>query len=242
MNNGKIASEVLAVLEREPRINLHQYPIHVSYVNGVLTLEGETGNIAARKVALEVAASVPGVDGIVDRLRIVPAETMGDGAIRDHVCDGLMQEPAFYEYTVRALVKEAWETHREVVPEQSGIIDVEVSDGVVTLNGQVGSLSHKRLAGVLAWWVPGSTDVVNGLDVEPPEEDTDDEVTDAVRLVLEKDPFVNASQIKVSCRDFVVTLDGLVPKPLERGMAEDDAWFVFRVDKVINNIVVAELV
>jgi len=242
MHNEKIVSEVLAALEREPRINLHHYPIRVNYGDGVLTLEGETENIAARKVALEVAASVPGVDGIVDRLRIVPAETMGDGAVRDHICDGLIQEPAFREYTVRALVKDAWESLREAVPQQSGIIEVEVSDGVVILNGQVGSLSHKRLAGVLAWWVPGSTDVVNGLEVDPPEEDNDDEVTDAVRLVLEKDPFVNASQIMVSCRDFVVTLEGLVPKPLERGMAEDDAWFVFRVDKVINNIVVAEQV
>jgi hypothetical protein len=27
-----------------------------------------------------------------------------------------------------------------------------VRDGLVVLNGRVGSLSHKRLAGVLAWW------------------------------------------------------------------------------------------
>jgi osmotically-inducible protein OsmY len=242
MNNGKVVNEVLAALEREPRIDLHHYPIRVDYGDGVVTLEGETGNIAARKVALEVAASVPGVDGIVDRLRIVPAETMGDGAVRDHVCDGFIQEPAFREYTVRAFVKDAWESVREAVPQQSGVIEIEVSDGVVTLNGRAGSLSHKRLAGVLAWWVPGSTDVVNGLEVDPPEEDNDDEVTDAVRLVLEKDPFVNASQIRVSCRDFVVTLEGLVPNPLEREMAEDDAWFVFRVDKVINKIAVVELV
>jgi len=32
-----------------------------------------------------------------------------------------------------------------------------VEDGVVTLNGRVPSLSHKRLAGALAWWNPGST-------------------------------------------------------------------------------------
>jgi osmotically-inducible protein OsmY len=71
---------------------------------------------------------------------------------------------------------------------------------------------------------------VNGLEVDPPEEDNDDEVRDAVRLVLEKDPFVNASQIKVSCRNFEVTLEGLVPKPLERAMAEAAAWYVFRVE------------
>ncbi len=102
------------------------------------------------------------------------------------------------------------------------------------LNGRMGSLCHKRLAGVLAWWVPGSRDVVNGLEVVPPEEDSDDEVIDAVRLVLEKDPFIRADQIRVSCRDYRVTLEGLVPKPLEREMAEADAWYVFCVSDVIN--------
>ncbi len=34
-------------------------------------------------------------------------------------------------------------------------------------------LIHVRVsAGVLAWWVPGSRDVVNGIAVELPEEDS----------------------------------------------------------------------
>jgi osmotically-inducible protein OsmY len=239
-HDEEIVSEVLAALEREPRVDLHHYPIRVEYGDGIMTVEGETRNVAAKKVALEVAAAVPGVTGIVDRLRITPAEIMGDGAIRDHVCDALVQEPAFHEYTIRALVKNAWESFREAPAELSGNIEVEVSEGVVVLNGRVGSLSHKRLAGVLAWWVPGGRDVVNGLEVDPPEDDNDDEVSDAVRLVLEKDPFVNAGQVKVSCRDYVVTLEGLVPKPMEREMAEADAWYVFRVGGVINKLEVAE--
>lgn len=113
-------------------------------------------------------------------------------------------------------------------------IDVEVTDGVVVLNGAVTSLSAKRLAGVLAWWVPGSRDVVNGLEVSPPQEDNDDEVVDAIRLVLEKDPFVNAAQIRVSCRNYIVTLEGLVKSEAQRQMAEADAWYVFRVDWVVN--------
>jgi osmotically-inducible protein OsmY len=48
---------------------------------------------------------------------------------------------------------------------------VVVDGDVVTLNGQVPSLSHKRLAGVLAWWVPGVRDVVDGLAVEPTQSD-----------------------------------------------------------------------
>lgn len=97
-------------------------------------------------------------------------------------------------------------------------------------------LDDKRLAGVLAWWVPGSRDVINGIAVEPPEDDSDDAILEAVRLVLEKDPFVNASQIRAGVRGSVVTLLGVVPSEAEREMAEFDAWYVFGVDKVDNRI------
>lgn len=118
----------------------------------------------------------------------------------------------------------------------SGKITVSVADGVVTLDGDLPGLAQKRLAGVLAWWVPGARDVVNGIGVTPPEADDDEQMTDAVRTALEKDPFVNADQISVTTRNAVVTLHGIVPTPSERDMAEYDAWYVFGVDKVRNDI------
>ena len=128
------------------------------------------------------------------------------------------------------------ESVRESPVDTRGWISVAVSDGVVTLNGELPGLDEKRLAGVLAWWVPGSRDVVNGIAVEPPEEDSFDMIAEAVRLVLEKDPFVNAGQIRVGVRRTTVTLAGLLPSEAQRDMAEKDAWYVFGVDKVINNI------
>lgn len=229
----EIIREIMATLERETRVNLHSYPIQIDYLDGVATLTGETEDIAAKKIALELAGAVTGVSAIVDRLHVQPAEQMEDGEIRDHVCNALLSEQLLEAYAVRTLVKGSMETVRESVT-PFGAIEVEVNNGVVTLNGQVGSLSQKRIAGVLAWWVPGSSDVVNGLEVSPPEEDNDDEVVDAIRLMLEKDPFVNAAQIRVTCRSYVVTLEGLVSTESERRMAEADAWYVFRVDRVKN--------
>ncbi len=113
-----------------------------------------------------------------------------------------------------------------------GTLGLSVAHGVVTLDGIVPSLAHKRLAGVLAWWVPGVRDVVHGLEVVPPEEDSDDEVSDAVRLVLEKDPLVDAGQLGVATRRGVVTLSGVVRCDVERRAAERDAWCVFGVDGV----------
>ena len=117
-----------------------------------------------------------------------------------------------------------------------GTIELSVADGVVTLDGEAPSLARKRLAGALAWWVPGCRDVVNGLGVEPPETGSDDAIADAVEIVLEKDPFVNAGQIRIGVRNAVVTLTGLVPAESEREMAEFDAWYVFGVDRVVNRI------
>jgi len=231
-----ICQQIRAALEHAPRINLHCYPIHLHGEDGIVTVDGDAEHIVAKKLALERAAAIPGVDGLVDRLRVIPTRPMGDGAIRDHVRDALLQEPAFatFAITIRAQGQVAPVRPGSGTP--CGSIEVAVADGVVTLNGQVPSLSHKRLAGVLAWWVPGSRDVINGLAVEPPQEDTTDEITDAVRLVLDKDPFVRADQIHVRTRDRVVTLEGLVPNTTIREMAAYDAWYVFGVDRVANEL------
>jgi len=206
----------------------------MSYENEVLTLEGEVHDVAAKKLCMELAIAVPGVTGIVDRLHVTPAVRIGDGAILTAVRDVLLQEPALQDCAVRVRNKGRVETIRESAAPNSGVIELSVNDGVVLLDDHVPSLAQKRLAGVLAWWVPGSRDVINGMAVEPHEEDNDEELLDAVRLVLEKDPFVNADQIRVSAKNSVITLKGLVINDVQRRMAENDAWYVFGVDKVIN--------
>jgi len=232
-----ILKQVRGALEHEPRVNLHRYPVSLDLdSDGTLTLEGDVADIAAKKLALELAASISGVSGIVDRLRLAPTEPMGDGAIRDHIRDALLQDSALEGCSISVRVKEQMETCRESAAQPPARIEVSVNDGVVTLNGRVSSLSHKRLAGLMAWWVPGSRDVINGLEVLPPEDDTDDEITDAVRAALEKDPFVNPDRMRVSTRNCVVTLDGFALNQKEKEMAEIDAWYIFGVDKVVNRL------
>jgi osmotically-inducible protein OsmY len=232
----EVVGTIMAALEREPRVGLHSHPIEVSFADGIVTISGEVGGIAAKKIALQHAAAPSPVSGVVDRIRVQPAGAMEDGAIRDHVCNALIGEPAFESYSVRALVKQEMKPVRTLV--SPGMMEVEVADGVVILNGTVESLSHKRLAGVLAWWVPGSRDVVNGMEVSPAMEDNGDEVVDAVRLVLEKDPLVNASQIKLRSCDLIVTLDGAVTTENCRMAAEADVWYVFGVNGVVNKLMV----
>lgn len=232
-----LLKQVQAAIAREARLDPQSGAVDVRFADGRLTLEGEVPDVGTKKRALRAAAGALGSgETIVDRLRVAPADRVGDGATRDAVCKLLMRDVDFRNCALSVKTKGRVETLRAPQGDSSGAIEVAVEDGVVSLKGQVISLSHKRLAGVLAWWARGCRDVVNRLEVVPPEEDNDDEITDAVRLALETDPYVHADQIGVATRNHVVTLEGLVGSEKERARAEADAWCLYAVDEVINRI------
>ena len=232
--SSEIIKRVRKELEYERAINLHRYPVRMAYVDGALMLEGEVEHIAAKKRAVRLAGAVRGVKRVVDSLRVMPSERKGDGAIRVSLTTFLTGELELRGCTLRTR-GEGGETLR-AGPEDGGVIEVSVDQGVITLEGKVGSLSHKRVAGVLAWWTPGCRDVVNALVVEPAEEDNDGELLDALALVLEMDPLVQSERVKVSCRNRTVTLEGCVRSAEEARRVECDAWFVFGVEAVVNRL------
>lgn len=231
-----VIKQVRGLLEHEPRVNLHRHPIKIGVEEGAVVLDGEVEDIAAKKLALELAATADGIRGIVDRLRVMPSARRGDGAIRDSLCGFLLGQAELRTCILRVRTNGRIETLHDVRDDRAGEIEIGVEDGVVTLEGSVISLSHKRIAGVLAWWTPGCRDVVNALAIVPAEEDTDDEVADALRLVLEMDPLVQADSIAAKADNYTVTLTGQVRTEVERRRVEFDAWALFAVDKVINNL------
>lgn len=238
MDSQKTIEKVRASLRSIPRLGPDFSPDRLELgADGVLLLEGEVDSVALKRLALEQAAALPEVSGILDRLRVRPASPMGDAEIRDHLRKVLMPASEFTGLEIAELKNGQVEILRRGEPQSPGRILTEVDAGIVTLNGAVLSLAAKRLAGVLAWWVPGSRDVINGLAVEP-EEDAPIRIEEAVRIALEKDPFINASQVKVGVRGRVVHLTGLVTSAHESDMAENDAWYIFGVDNVLNDIAV----
>jgi osmotically-inducible protein OsmY len=233
-----ITKQIHGLLERERRINLHRFPIHISNADGVAVLEGEVGDIAAKKLALELAASVSDVRGVVDRLRVAPGERRGDGAIRDSLARMFLENAEFRNCTLRKYTNERTEVLREGNGDSVGEIEISVENGVITLEGHVISVPHRLFAGVLGWWTPGRCDVINALDLQPSYEETDEEVAEALRIVLEADPAVDAAQIRPTCRDWVVTLDGSVPSEEQKRRAEMDAWYVSGVERVENRLTI----
>ncbi len=176
----------------DPCVDLLHIKIHFDPDADIATLEGEVPNLAMKRRALRRVGTVPAVTGVVDRIRVRPAERLGDGALRDLVRDVLAQEPALQLYEIRQRTGDRVETVRGAPPEPRGFIEFTVEQGVVL------GLEAKHLAGVLAWWVPGSRDVINGLAVEPPEPDSDDAIANPVRLVLERDPLVDEAHVHVA--------------------------------------------
>ena len=88
-------------------------------------------------MALEKVAAMPGVAGIVDRLHVEPAAQMGDGEIRVHVRDAMIEEPAFERLEIRECAGGQFQLVRGVPEGARGKIDIEVREGIVTLNGAI---------------------------------------------------------------------------------------------------------
>jgi len=239
MEKEAVRRQVHAALERETRINLHRHPVRIEATDGEVTLEGEVADIAAKKLALQLAAAVGGVRGVVDRLRVAPGDRRGDGAVRDSAARLLLQQPELRNCGIELRNNGKREVLRRVDGEAAGEIRIAVTDGVIVLEGQVISQSHRRFAGAVAWWTPGRRDVVNALEVRPAYEDRDDEVSEVLRLVLEADPELDAAQIRPNCNGKVVFLDGAVPNEQQKRRAELDAWSLGAIRGVVNRLQVS---
>lgn len=215
MKNEEIVSRIKGDITDATHIDLVKTPIDFGFEDGKLVMEGMVDRISTKRKALLIAMDVKGDDRIIDRLKVKPASHMGDAEIIRHLENALDGE-----YTLEGLP-----------------IDISVTrDGIVHLDGTVNSLAQKRLAEVLAWWVPGSVDVVNNIEVTPQEKDSDDEIKDTVKLVFERDKLVKDGNVLVKVKGSIVTLTGLVKSTAAKEAAEDDVWCIFGVRDVVNKL------
>ncbi|WP_193222249.1 BON domain-containing protein [Alkalilimnicola sp. S0819] len=231
MMGQEVISQVRAAMEHDPDINLHTFPIELQLREGALVLAGEVEHISAKRKALRIAREHSGDQPVLDRLLLRTSRHRDGDGLRGAVLDSLTQEPVFHGC---ALLDE----HLPPPDDGSDWIRVTVPQGssTVRLDGQVNSLSHRRLAEVLTWWTAGTADVDNRLHVQPAEQDTDDELSDAIQLVLDKDPSFDGEQIHVRTRNQEVTLEGAVRSEVNRRLAAQDCWYVAGVHAVHNRL------
>ena len=235
-DTAAILKELRAALEQERHIDLHHHPIGLGFLDGKLLISGEVDTVSAKKLALEYAAALAGGTELVDQLLVKPAEVLEDGSLCDLVFEALYADSAFNDVELKLRAGGKDKPGRSTPRTATGTIEIEVEAGIVTLSGEVESYAHKSLAGVLAWWRRGTRDVRNHLSVAHPMDDPDGEMSDVLRMVLEKDRFVDAAQIRPRCHEFIATLEGLVRNETERNLAETDAWCLFGVVDVQNRL------
>ena len=235
-DDAPISKKIRSVLENDPAVNLHRSKVSIALRDDQVVLEGDVEDVIAKRRIPQLAQTVTNGHAIVDRLRLIPSEQRGDGAVLDSVVNSLSQESAFRNYTIGVQDPSSGDRSAPDQSSEGHHITVSVDNAVVTLTGSVESLTHRRLADVLAWWVTGSVDVDNRLHVVPPEQDHDGEINDAIRIVMEKDPLLDASQLRFHAKNSEVTLDGLVHSQEHKHMAECNAWLILGVHNVINRI------
>jgi osmotically-inducible protein OsmY len=102
-------------------------------------------------------------------------------------------------------------------------IKVEVTDGKVTLTGDVHSNSAKAASSECAWLVSGVQEVDNNLKIvfkKFAEPVTDKDITNAIEQMLFWNADIVSTNIKVSVEHVLVTLSGTVPTFWEKMRAE----------------------
>jgi hyperosmotically inducible protein len=132
--------------------------IDVDTVNGVVTLSGTVATEAGRARALSIARSTDGAKSVVDKLRIAPAERELDDAARDvgkataNAAKEVAKEVKSATRVTGRKITDGWvksKIYAQYLTESAlddSDIDIDVADGVVTLNGTVKTAAGKNRA------------------------------------------------------------------------------------------------
>lgn len=137
------------------------YQINVDTKNRVVTLTGEVPSQAAKESAVKIARSTDGVSSVVDNLTIAVAGTdrgLGDATAATAGRAG--------EVASDAMLTSSIKTKFLADPNVSGLkIDVDTTNGVVTLTGNVKTAAEKAEALRIARDTDGVKTVVDRLTV-----------------------------------------------------------------------------
>jgi hyperosmotically inducible periplasmic protein len=122
--------------------------ISLQVSNGVATLGGYALDPVSKDSALSLAATMPGVKGVVDQVHVDPASPM-DNRIRFQVARAVYGFPSLNRYAI----------------DPAAPIRIAVQNGNVELYGMVDNTADKNVAYLRANSVPGVFSVKNYLEV-----------------------------------------------------------------------------
>jgi len=213
------------------RTYLKDDSIRTTSRDGIVTLTGTVNEESHKALAKETVASLPGVKSVDDQLVL-----KGD------------QPPEYSDGWLSMKVKSSLLFNRNVSALKT---QVYVTDGVVTLKGEAASQAQKDLTGEYAKDVEGIKDVKNEMTIAKIDDSSpqtvgekidDASITAQVKMAFLAHHSTSAFKTGVETNDGVVTLTGNVTTGAGKDMATKVANDVNGVTKVINNMVIVEVV
>ena len=209
--DAQLQKDVMDEIKWEPCATAAQ--IGVSAANGVVTLNGTVGTYAEKWAVERAAQRVQGVKGIAEEITV---KLEGIHARTDA------------EIAETALTSLKWHVW---VPND---IQAIVSQGRVTLKGQVNWEYQRSAAHDSVCYLPGVKGVTNEISLKPKAQPT--AIKDAIEKALVRSAEVDAGHVNVETIGSTVTLSGSVGSWNEKDEAGMAAWSAPGVNCVRNNI------
>ena len=212
-----IQTDVLEELKWDTRVRPNE--IGVAVKDGIVTLTGWVDSYLKKMAAEEAAHRVPGVKAVVNEIEV--------------------RLPGSAERTDHDLAKAVLNALRWDAAIPTGKVDVTVSQGWVTLKGEVEYAFQKRDAERAVRRLSGVKGVSNLIVVKPQVFPSD--LEQQIERALVRNAQTDARNITIEVEGSKVILRGTVRSYAEKQAAEDTAWAAPGVTEVENRIVISPM-
>ena len=214
-SDADLQDDVQDELRWDPSIHAAER-IGVSVKNGVVELDGHVDSVWDKYAAERAAMRVANVKAVASEIKVDPPSSAlrTDAEIADAVSNHLK-----------------W---NRLVPET---VQVQVTDGVVTLQGTVEWQYQKKQAEQGLLPLIGVKSILNTITLSPKASAAGVKIK--IEEALKRNAEIDASHIKVETSDGTVTLRGNVRSWVEREEAEQAAWAAPGVTKIDNRLTVS---